>query len=127
MERPDNLLMAMRPLLQLTPIDDSNGPEHFQNTVLRPILKLQHHIVLKVVVTHQTFNSIKVASMTQQEFLRSLTVMIQGDTKLRNQLIGIIIGMMTLTELDIYMGNASEFNRRIIQMAAQRVADTVWI
>jgi hypothetical protein len=127
MERPDNLLMAMRPLLQLTPIDDSNGPEHFQNTVLRPILKLQHDIILKVVVTHQTFNSIKVASMTQQEFLRSLTVMIQGDTKLRNQLIGIIIGMMTLTELDIYMGNASEFNRRIIQMAAQRVADTVCI
>ena len=119
-------IIALRPLLQLPPTDECNASEHFQNTVLRPILKLQHHVVIRLVSIHQTFNSVTKASRTQQEFLQSVSGMLQSDVKLRNQLVGLIIGMMTTTEMDIYFVNASEYNRRIIQMAAQRVVDTVW-
>lgn len=47
--------------------------------------------------------------------------MIQKQVPFRNQLIGSVIGMFTLTEMEEYEKNTSEINKRILTMAKQRI------
>lgn len=112
----------LRPILKLK--QASSETEQFQNDVLRPILKLQNEII------HQLFNvyleNYKVQLKSKPEDLRDqIKNICQKDKALKNQLLGLTIGMLELEEFNLYKENQNEFNKRIIQMTNQRLFDNM--
>ena len=117
----DNKKLSIRPVLNL---GSKSIDEDFQNRTLRPILKLQHSIILKVFThfAHKQKTDVAVFSFEKLEMhVRSVT---RKNTVLRNQLLGLIIGQFTEDEFDIYALNDAEFNKRILTMIGQRITDT---
>jgi hypothetical protein len=125
MERPDSVLQALRPALHLPETPEANSVEHFQNTVLRPIIKFQHHLIVRLVTQHPGYVTAKLEVLTDAQFLQAIRVLLQSNIPLRNQLIGAVLGLFTIPEFEVYSLHSTELNRRIIQMIAQRVSDSV--
>ena len=77
---------------------------------------------LLLVIFFQQIEAKRISLESQEELLRvQIIKLIQKDIVLRNLIIGAIIGFMELKEFRKYSQNKNEFNRRIIQMSAQRI------
>ena len=50
---------------------------------------------------------------------------IKKNTVLRNQLIGLVLGQFTTEELAMYLEKDTAYNKRILQMVAQRIVDNL--
>jgi len=91
-------LLSIRPKIDVDSPTKQSPAEVFQNNTLRPILKYQHVITLRLLMNNKGF---------------------------RSQILGCIIGMMTIEEYDQYQSNAREYTKRIINMQIQRYADAI--
>lgn len=110
---------GLRPLV--TTETSQNEIETFQNDVLRPILKLQHLILNSIFENYlqkmkQDFE-IKVASERSQFIWQSL----KNDLKLKNQLLGCIIGLLEKDEMNLYLSHENELAKRINAMLIKRI------
>jgi hypothetical protein len=106
---------ALRPTISTEP---SESPaEKFQNEVLRPILKLQHTVLIQVF--SQIMPPFKSKEWTEQK--QQITDKIQKDPYLSALLSGVILGMMTPEELVEYGENTKEYARRMKSMLLQRI------
>ncbi|MCP4522135.1 MAG: glyoxalase [Cytophagales bacterium] len=95
--------------------------EHFQNQVLRPIIKLQHDLLIMMFKT--TFKQKKGVffNLPEENKKGYLEQILLKDVNFVHQLRGAIIGLFTVEEYTIYLQNNSEFNRRIITMIKEKV------
>lgn len=116
----DTSLLTMRPTIELLPA--SKKEEEFQNQVLRPILKLQNPITLQFLKASNFFET-TLLYVDKQKVEKELRALFQKDRELRNQVLGIIIGMMTEAEFAIYSSQRKEYNKRILSMQLARYAD----
>jgi len=116
----NNKKLSIRPELKLS---SNIADEDFQNKTLRPILKLQHDIILLLFTSFCKKQKIKIIEIKKEEFLRSVQTIIKKNTVLRNQSIGLVLGQFTTDEFNIYIKKNSEFNKRILNMIGQRIAD----
>lgn len=117
----DNKKLSIRPVLNL---GSKSVDEDFQNRTLRPILKLQHCIIVQVFTHFSNKQKTDITGLTQEKldsYVRSTT---KKNTVLRNQLLGLIIGQFTEDEFETYILNDSEFNKRILTMIGQRITDS---
>ena len=113
--------LMIRPQLDI----DATGPdENFQNTTLRPILKLQHDLILRLFLREISKHKIELTNFTSKQWSSKLTTVFSKNIPFRNQYLGIVIGQFTLQEYDEYSENPSEFNKRIIGMVKQRILDS---
>ena len=67
----------------------------------------------------------KVARKQDAVVFAALKAFLNGQKELRHQLIGLVIGLITLTEFNQYQLNSSEYQRRIIQIIVQRIFDAI--
>ena len=115
----DEVVKRLRPTLGLRA--SASEIESFQNEVLRPILKFQNDLLIALtkhylIRHHRNFNALKLSA---QE-----TVLIQAakqDPEFRNQLIYPVVSLLTAEELLLYHEHRADFNKRIAQMATERV------
>ncbi len=116
----------IRPVIPNAKINASiSEAELFQNTVVRPIIKLQHSLIILLFnnyLEHSKFNLNRLELTKKNEFIRTA---ITKNTNLKNQYIGLITGLFTETEFQKYLENATEHNRRIVQMIVQRLQNTL--
>jgi hypothetical protein len=119
-------IYQLRPTIKAEKTEQQHPHEVFQNNVLRPILKLQHELILRTVENTPNFFSILSRVHTKEQYIREIKPFIQSQVPFKNQLIGMVTGMMTLEEYDFYSTNSAEMNKRITQMIIQRIADTVY-
>jgi len=114
--------LSIRPRLDPNLLAGELSPiEYFQNKTLRPILKLQHDLI--IAMTNQYLTK-KKNVFYGLEFLKKeqyLTEQIIGDKQIRLELYGIIIGMMTTEEYAFYSTNISELKKRTRAMMLQRI------
>lgn len=120
----DEKFKSLRPDLDLGN-SDKKTLELFQNETLRPILKLQHELTLSLLHSHRNFKADHLGAATRLEFEEYMTKYIQSNLDLRNQLIGATVGLFTKNELELYITNRKEMNRRLIQMQLKRYVDTL--
>lgn len=121
--RDEHELMELRPLV---PLDNSSAKaiERFQNEVLRPILKYQNDLLLRFFLAHPHAENILKHKQNGPAFREKLHQYInRRETK--NQIIGVVIGLFTQQELDRYFPDSKSQNKRIIQMAEQRLYDNL--
>ena len=116
----DSKKLSIRPELNLESIIPD---EDFQNRTLRPILKLQHDLILLLFISFCDKQKIDIYK-DEKKFNSIVNTHIGKNMVWKNQYLGLIIGQFTTDEFAIYLENNSEFNKRIITMIGQRLKDS---
>ncbi|MCH2035188.1 MAG: glyoxalase [Tenacibaculum sp.] len=111
----------IRPKLELTAIGKTEG---FQNITLRPILKLQHDIIILIFRNWAVKHKVKLAFMNLDEYSKILDNSFSRNNVVKNQLLGIVIGQFTVNEFEEYQLQSSEYNKRIFKMIKKRLFDS---
>ena len=124
MNRNSDLLQNLRPSIKTQEITDNLIPEWFQNNVLRSIIKFQHSLLIHYISQQKLLFKSLAQSDTEEQARELISIFIQKQSAVKNQLIGFITGLLTNEEFSSYLENQSEFNRRIIQMISQRLFDS---
>jgi hypothetical protein len=122
--RPDHTLKSARPLVPVAP--SPSEAEQFQNEVIRPIVKMQHDLIMAFATKQDHLQRAKAMSRSAHDFMREVKVFVQNQPWLKHQLIGCVIGMMTVEEFQRYEHMATELNKRIVSIIVQRIADTLF-
>ena len=118
-------LQKLRPKIKSIQQDlNTSHLEQFQNDKLRPILKLQHEIVLALFQSNLFRNKVLFAELKVEEKRSKLDQLFQKNLSFKNQSIGAVIGMLTLDEYTVYTKDTPAHNRRIITMLKQRIMST---
>jgi hypothetical protein len=95
--------------------------EQFQNNVLRPIIKMQHALLIahfRAYVSQKKFNYAALPVNKQIEFIENF---VQSDLGFRSELRGLVIGQFTVSEYNEYITKKGEINKRIINIIQQRI------
>lgn len=97
--------------------------ERFQNETLRPIMRVQNVLILEAFQHYIDKYKGLYYQLPLDKQLRYIEKGVQKDTKLRNTLKGIIIGMFTEQEFRHYLENSSPINKRIMNLIVERIKD----
>lgn len=119
----DQVFITLRPNLSLLKKEGQSEQESFQNDVLRPILKLQHDVIIALfrqLLLDRKFD-LNIDSINIDRLQQALDKIAFGDKGFKDRLVGIVIGMMTKDELSTFFVHQSEYRRRILAMAKQRI------
>jgi hypothetical protein len=123
---PDAALLALRPAIAGQPaaIPTPGTVADFQHQVLRPLLKLQHEVLLATVadVAHDYHLPLAAAPT---ETTRPLTELLTRNTRLRATIVGLVVGLLTRPELAFYRQHRPELNRRLLDLAEERVLTSI--
>ncbi|MGC6434013.1 MAG: glyoxalase [Crocinitomicaceae bacterium] len=103
--------------------DNSSENEIFQNTVLRPIIKLQHQLL--IALTKQKINSLQINFQELSDEKQHLTIenLILKDLTFKATLVGSIIGLFEIDEIDFYLAKQKEINKRILFIIQKRLSE----
>lgn len=99
----------------------SSEEEVFQNSTLRPILKLQNDLIIAVFQSYLNQNKIPFDDFSLDKKMKTIEVAILKDILFQNTLKGIIVGLFTINEFSLYSNNTSGFNKRIRSMLIERL------
>lgn len=113
-------LLALRPSIETQAT--ALSIEAFQNDVLRPILKFQNSITLQLLLSNKYYDSTQ-ATLSKEKLEKYLTDLLKKDKAFRNQLIGMVLGLVTDEEFLKYSDNKKEYHKRIVSMQVIRYMD----
>jgi hypothetical protein len=99
----------------------SSLEEYFQNTTLRPILKLQNDLILSAFQIYIVQNKIPFEIYSTDKKNTVIENAILKDVKFQNLLKGFAIGLFTADEFTLYSGASSSLNKRIRSMLIERL------
>lgn len=99
--------------------------EKFQNEVIRPVIKMQHQYVILFFKDYLQKRKIDFETLSGEQKKIKIQTVLKTDFKFKTLLIGCIIGQFAIEELEVYLSNTSEFNRRITQISMQRLQDSI--
>ncbi len=103
----------------------SSSEEAFQNITLRPILKLQNDLFIKVFINYAQKQKNVFFALTPEKKLNYIENAIHRDSKFRNSLKGMIIGLFTVVEYSEYIRNSSNLNKRMMNLLIERLKSQI--
>jgi hypothetical protein len=109
-------------------INDSHNlsfEERFQNKTLRPIIKLQHEILVAIFHEYLIVKKCNFELLSNSKKLDFIFKVFNRDNTFKSDLKGIIIGHFTTEEFSDYCCNKSEFNKRILTMIKERLISVI--
>lgn len=119
-------LIQMRPHIEkIKSFENMSRQEVFQNKTLRPILKLQNQLLLEIFSDYIITRKGTFYNLNNLNRLDYIEKNITKDQKFQNSIKGIIIGHFTIDEYQIYNQDISSINKRIINLAIDRLKDQV--
>jgi hypothetical protein len=99
--------------------------EDFQNKTLRPIIKMQHDLLVAYFKEYLIAKKCKfeaLSNLKQQDYISTI---FKKDSAFKLELKGLIIGHFTTDEFAIYSKSKSDFNKRILAMIQQRIISVI--
>ena len=99
--------------------------ELFQNEVLRPILKMQHDITLNLFRNHIDNLGIVWKDLKKSKKNQCVKNQLSKNIQFKNLVIGIVVGQFNELQINKYLLNSREYNKRILQMTIQRIVSTI--
>ncbi|EDP70897.1 glyoxalase family protein [Flavobacteriales bacterium ALC-1] len=121
-------LLAIRPIISSAKVYDSMSSEElFQNKTLRPIIKMQHSLLIAVFNNYITKRKNVFYELSLPKQLAYIDNSIQKDMKFRNSVKGMIIGQFTVEEYELYIQNSSALNKRMMNIVKERLIDSVQV
>jgi|TARA_B100000787_G_C16097141_1_gene251724 hypothetical protein len=114
-----------RPVLQDLIKENMSVIELFQNQTLRPVIKMQHDLLIASFKNYIAKRKIDFSTLTDQKKRSKTKAVFVKDINYKNLTLGFIIGAFSGDEYAYYSSNSSELNRRILQIITQRVQDSL--
>jgi len=99
--------------------------EKFQNEVIRPIIKMQHNLLIASFKNYLQKRKIDFVSLSDQKKRNKVSSIFKTDNTHKDRVLGFIIGHFSLNEFAFYTAHTSEINRRIVQIISQRIQDSI--
>ena len=99
--------------------------EKFQNDTLRPIIKMQHDLLVKYFRSYLISKKCRFDSITEIKQLDFIDAAFKKDISFKSEIKGMIIGHFTVFEYSIYSSNKPDFNKRILTMIKQRIISVI--
>jgi len=103
----------------------SSKEEFFQNQTLRPIIKMQHSLLIAHFKQYMLSKKCVFDKLPDEKELNFIRNSLRNDLKFRNSMIGLIIGHFTLDEYQQYTTMSSEMNKRIINIISERLGNSI--
>jgi hypothetical protein len=113
-----------RPVLQHLIKESMSAVELFQNQTLRPIIKMQHDLLIASFRHYVQKRNLDFSHLSNQKKKSKTSAIFVKDIHYKNRTLGFIIGQFTLDEYQYYQSNSSELNKRILQIVVQRIQDS---
>jgi hypothetical protein len=121
-----NDLLSIRPQILSAKVHEGTSDEEaFQNKTLRPIIKLQHDLLIAVFKNYIKKHKNVFLTLILEEQLKYISNAIQKDIKFRNALKGMVIGQFTVEEYELYITNSSALNKRLTNIIKERLINSV--
>lgn len=122
MSNRDQNLKSLRPLIPTISEENiTSDSEHFQNSTLRPILKLQHDLLIQIFQQYTIHRKNVFQKLSSEKRLEYIEKSIRKDLTFRNFAIGTVVGHFTEKEYQIYVQNKTELRKRLINMLIERI------
>ena len=99
--------------------------ELFQNMVLRPVIKMQHDLLIMRVKSHFRSKRILFNLMDNKKRTEAIIQAFQSDHNLKKEIQGMITGQLSVAEFQQYLKSERSINKRIIQMVRNRMIDSL--
>lgn len=100
--------------------------ELFQNMVLRPLIKMQHDLLIMRVKSHFSSKRVFFNVMDNKKRTEAIIKAFQSDHNLKKEIQGMITGQLSLVEFQQYLQMERTLNKRIIQMVRNRMIDSLF-
>ena len=100
--------------------------ELFQNMVLRPVIKMQHDLLIMRVKSHFISKRVLFNVMDNKKRTEAIIQAFQNDHNLKKEIQGMIIGQLTVLEFQQYLKIERSLNKRIVQMVRNRMIDSLF-
>ena len=107
----DSKKLTIRPVLNFSseiPIED------FQNKTVRPILKLQHDLLLQFFIFFCNKQKVDILNVEKEKFNKAVNNITKKNINLKNQFLGLIIGQFTVGEFEFYKENNTDINTNYV-------------
>ncbi|WP_298901796.1 glyoxalase [uncultured Psychroserpens sp.] len=119
-------LKSIRPVITSAQVNDSmTSDECFQNGTLRPIIKLQNHLLIAVFRNYIDKRKNVFYDLSVPKQLVYIENAIHKDMKFRNSVKGMIIGQFTIEEYELYIQNSSALNKRMMNIVKDRLVANI--
>ncbi len=100
--------------------------ELFQNMVLRPVVKMQHDLLIMRLKSHFRSKRVLFNVMDNKKRTEVVIQAFQSDLNLKKEIQGMITGQLSLVEFQQYLKSERSLNKRIIQMVRNRMIDSLF-
>ena len=121
--RDKNIVLLRSKVNSNKNISYKNDIEKFQNIVLRPILKFQNDLLLQLFIFEFEKSKTKFDLIKNEQKTELIINNLKYNNKLKQILLGTIIGMFTNKDINFYKTNYSKINKRIFSMLNDRLID----
>jgi len=119
-------IKSVRPSIPNAKIfEGMSSEERFQNSTLRPILKLQHDLFIVVFRNYIAKRKNVFYELSLAKQIDYIENAIHKDMKFRNSLKGVIIGQFTIEEYQQYSKNSSALNKRMMNLVKERLISSI--
>jgi hypothetical protein len=119
-------LLLQRPQIPSSKVHENmSRDEYFQNAIIRPILKLQNELFIEVFRNYIRKHKNVFHYLSIPKKFQYIENSVQRDVKFRNNLKGMILGLLTLEEFEVYTENSSALNKRMMNLLIERLKDQV--
>ena len=119
-------LIQLRPHISSAIIHTNmSSEERFQNTTLRPLLKLQNELLIEVFKNYMAKHKNVFYGLSLPKQLDYIENAVHKDMKFRNSVKGMIIGQFTVEEYAIYIENSSALNKRMMNLVIERILSQI--
>ena len=120
----DKNIVLLRPKVNSNKsISYKNDIEKFQNIVLRPILKFQNDLLVEIFIFEFEKTKTKFDLINNDQKIKLIINNLKYNNKLKQILLGTIIGMFSNNNITFYKANYSKINKRIFSMLNDRLID----
>lgn len=97
--------------------------EIFQNNSLRPILKFQNDALVHVFLLDLRSKKIDLKTFNTKKRLLLIDTHLRTNSNLRQLLLGMVIALLSIDEMEFYNSVYKELNKRIFSMLKVRLKD----
>lgn len=124
----DQYLLDLRPQILSAKLSENMSiEERFQNTTLRPVIKLQADLLIEVFRNYINKHKNVFYELTLEKRIDYIENAIHKDMKFRNSVKGMIIGQFTSNEYALYIQNSSALNKRLMNIVKERLLNNIQV
>ena len=118
----EELKVSIRPKIKFDgSIENGSQEEIFQNSILRPIIKMQHDLLVAFFQNYLQRTKVDFLELSSFKKTELISNIFKNDIRFKVELRGLIIGHFTLKEYNEYQDMAPEINKRMVAMIKKRL------